>query len=96
MYDLERQMRDQRQQLQHTLDAKEGSARRRSALNILRSAIRNFAGRSPRRSPQKRLSPGPPPMPLPTGAQWPRRPQSKPWLGPGGASGGKGRGWMTI
>jgi hypothetical protein len=25
MYDLERQMRDQRQQLQHTLDAKEGS-----------------------------------------------------------------------
>jgi hypothetical protein len=47
MDSLERQMEEQREQIQHTLDrTTEGSGRRRKALEKLRSSLPNFPSRT--------------------------------------------------
>jgi hypothetical protein len=43
---LERQMEDQRQEIQRTLDQIEGSGRRRTALEKLRSSLSSIPGRT--------------------------------------------------
>jgi hypothetical protein len=49
MDNLERQMEDQRQQIRRTLDRMEGSSRRRTVLEKLRSNLPSFPGRIPAR-----------------------------------------------
>jgi hypothetical protein len=67
MDDLERQMDDQREQIQRTLDRMEGSGRRGGALERLRGSLPRFPGRASARdagetremAPQSSDSPGP-------------------------------------
>jgi hypothetical protein len=67
MDDLERQMEDQREQIERTLDRTEGSGRRGRALERLRGSLPRFPGRAPARdagetreeAPQSPESPGP-------------------------------------
>ena len=55
MDDLERQMEDQREQIQRTLDRMEGSGRRGGALERLRDSLARFLGRAPARGdPEER------------------------------------------
>jgi len=75
MDNLERQMEDQREQIQRTLDRIEGSGRRRTVLERLRESLPGFPGRTPARGtggaredvPQSPEGPGPTPT-TPTGA----------------------------
>ena len=67
MDNLERQMEDQREQMQRTLDRIEGSGRRGGALERLRGSLPRFPGRAPARyagetreeAPRSPESPGP-------------------------------------
>jgi hypothetical protein len=66
MDNLERQMEDQRERIQRTLDRLESSGRRGGALERLRSSLPRFPGRAPARDaeetsvepPQSPESPG--------------------------------------
>jgi len=58
MNSLERQMENQREQIQLTLDrATEDSDRRRKALEMLRSVLRSFPARTPVRGATEREGP---------------------------------------
>jgi AcrR family transcriptional regulator len=58
MDSLERQMEEQREQIQHTLDrTTEGSDRRRKALEKLRSVLPNFPSRTPVQGAPEREEP---------------------------------------
>src|SRR5215204_5702658 len=55
MDDLERQMEDQREQIQRTLDRTEGSGRRGRVLERLQAFLPRFPGRAPARGdPEER------------------------------------------
>src|SRR5918997_5430749 len=69
MDDLERQMEDQREQIQRTLDRTEGSGRRGGTLERLRGSLLRFPGRAPARGdPEERREKDPhsPDLPGPT------------------------------
>jgi hypothetical protein len=74
MDDLERQMEDQREQIQRTLDGTEGSGRRGGALERLRGSLPRFPGRAPARGdPEERREKDPqsPDLPGPTRSSTP-------------------------
>ena len=74
MDDLERQMEDQREQIQRTLDRMEGSGRRGGALERLRDSLARFLGRAPaREDPEERREKDPrsPDLPGPTRSSTP-------------------------
>ncbi len=94
MDDLERQMEDQREQIQRTLDRTEGSGRRGGALERLRGSLPRFPGRAPARGdPEERREKDPhsPDLPGPTRSTLtedigehetvPERPWWRRWLG---------------
>ena len=61
MDSLERQMEEQREQIQHTRDrTTEGSYRRRKALEKLRSVLPNFPSRTPVQGAPERKRPAEP------------------------------------
>ena len=66
MDDLERQMEDQREQIQRTLERTEGSGRRGGALEWLRGSLPRFPGRAPaREDPEERREKDPHSLDLP-------------------------------
>jgi hypothetical protein len=74
MDDLERQMEDQREQIQRTLDRTEGAGRRGGALERLRGSLPRFPGRAPaREDPEERREKDPrsPDLPGPTRSSTP-------------------------
>ncbi len=74
MDNLERQMEDQREQIQRTLDRIEGSGRRGGALQRLQGFLPRFPGRAPARGdPEERREKDPqsPDLPGPTRSSTP-------------------------